>query len=90
VNPHIFAHAGAFFDGPFTPENCIGYQESTIPPLRIVSWVDNSVDHRPGSHSTLIGVGYDSAEEMLDDAPSWFPSVMKRQPRPKPTTQGIK
>lgn len=60
------------------------YQESIIPPFRLVAWGDYTVDNRCGSNSVLIGYGYDSAEQILDDAPNWFPSVMKRQPRPTP------
>lgn len=84
-NPRLIEH----FDGvyPPWPEKELGrYQESIVPPVRIVAWWDRTVDSRPGSNSALIGTGYDSAQEMLDDAPKWFPSVMKRQPRPVPNT----
>ena len=60
------------------------YNECTVPPVKIVAWWDNSVDKRPGSRSVLIGYGYASAEEMINDAYDRFPSVMKRQLRPKP------
>jgi hypothetical protein len=83
INQNLFRHYGGIFDGSFNPPGS-GYRESTIPPLRIVAWTDNSVDHRPGSISCLIGYGYESAEEILNDAPNWFPSVMKRQAMPQP------
>lgn len=76
-----------YLDGTFTPggNQTEGiYNDCTIPPLRIVSWWDRSIDKRIGSSSTLIGFGYSNAEEMLDDATKQFPSVMARQPRPKP------
>lgn len=60
------------------------YQESIVPPVRIVAWWDRSVDKRPGSNSNLIGYGYASAEEMLDDAVKKYPWLMSRQPRPTP------
>lgn len=53
--------------------------ESMVPPWRIVSWWDRSVDSRPGSHSTFIGAGYDSAEELLTAARNLFPQVFARQ-----------
>lgn len=67
--------------GPHTREQG-KYNDCTIPPLRIVSWWDYTIDSRPGSNSNLIGIGYESAEEMIDDAYKIFPSVMNRQPRP--------
>lgn len=73
------------FDGVLAPfdSNQIGkYLESIIPPFRIVSWWDRSGDSRPGSNSMMIGVGYSSAEEILDDALVKFPVIMSRQPRP--------
>jgi hypothetical protein len=61
------------------------YRESIIPPLRIIAWWDRSgPDTRKGCNSVLFGSGYVDGEEMLDDAARMFPSVMKRQPRPKP------
>ena len=81
LNPAILEPR--ILDGLFVPTGS-GYRESIIPPARIVSWMDNSVDHRGGSHSTFIGFGYGKAEEMLDDAIWQFPSVMRRQPRPRP------
>jgi hypothetical protein len=81
LNPMVFLPS--LLDGFFVPTGA-GYRESIIPPVRIVSWIDNSVDHRGGSHSTFVGYGYRTAEELLDDAVVKFPSVMKRQQRPKP------
>lgn len=71
-------------DGSFCPCNPMSqrYNECIVPPLRIVAWWDYSIDQRPGSNSNLIGYGYESAEEMIDDAFNIFPSVMKRQTRP--------
>ncbi len=73
-------------DGAFAPwgirEEQGIYRESIVPPLRIVAWWDRSVDCRGASNSALIGFGYASAAEMLDDAVKLFPSVMQRQRRP--------
>lgn len=71
-------------DGAFVPASSFQgvYRESVVPPLRIVSWRDNSVDKRPNSHSTLIGCGYSSATTVLSDAVKQFPGVMKRQEFP--------
>lgn len=76
-------------DGAFTPADPTEgiYNDCVIPPLRIVAWHDYSVDKRPGSNSVLVGYGYETAEEMIDDAVVKFPSVMNRQPRPKPLNQ---
>jgi hypothetical protein len=72
-------------DANFTPKKLKSgiYKESIIPPIRIVGWWDYSVDDRSGSNSNLIGVGYHSAEQMIDDAYKIFPTVMNRQPRPQ-------
>lgn len=78
-----------FIDGTFTPGSTSQqglYNESIVPPFRIVSWHDYTVDKRPGSNSNLIGIGYESAEQMIDDAYQKFPSVMNRQERPKKLT----
>ncbi len=62
-------------DAIFPPQKYLsGYNESIVPPVRIVSWWDTSLDHRPGSNSTLIGYGYDTGEQMLDDAEINFPN----------------
>lgn len=58
------------------------YKESFVPPFRIIAWHDYTVDSRPGSNSALLGIGYDSTDEMLNDAINHFPSVMKRQTIP--------
>jgi hypothetical protein len=50
--------------------------------IKIVSWWDRTGDSRPGSNSSLIGIGYSSAEEMIDDAYVYFPMTMGRMPRP--------
>lgn len=73
-----------YLDGTFTPTNLSQgkYNDCVVPPLRIVAWWDYSLDSRGGSNSNLIGYGYESAEEMIDDAYKIFPSVMNRQPRP--------
>lgn len=88
--PGLNYHVLEVMDGTFAPSG-IGeeqglYQESLVPPVRIVAWWDRSVDKRGACNSALIGYGYDSAEEMLDDAVVKFPSVMSRQPRPVPNT----
>lgn len=75
-------------DGRFTPTETTQptfYRYSTIGRAQIVAWHDYTVDQRPGSNSMLIGIGFESAEEMLIYADVKFPSVMKRQPqRPTP------
>jgi hypothetical protein len=84
VNPNLEMR----MDGTFTPAGIVEkegiYRESIVPPLRIVAWWDRSLDNRFASNSALIGVGYASAEEMLDAAVKLYPSVMARQPRPVP------
>ena len=73
-----------YIDGMYTPlTNQQGqYNDCVIPPYRIVAWWDYTGDDRSGSNSNLIGIGYESAEEMIDDAYKIFPSIMNRQPRP--------
>jgi len=75
-------------DGMFIPietKQPTFYRYSTIGQVKIIAWQDYTVDSRPGSNSTLIGIGFDDAEEMLIHAETKFPSVMKRQPqRPTP------
>lgn len=81
VNPSLLRH----LDGTFPPPERDGlslYNESIVPPVRIVAWWDRSGDKRPGSSSTLVGYGYDSAEEMIDEAYKLFPKQMNRQKRP--------
>ncbi len=43
-----------------------------------LSWPDNSIDGRPGSHSTFVAEGTFTAEEMLTMARSRFPWVFER------------
>lgn len=76
-----FLHA---IDGTFTPliSGQGAYKESIVPPFRIVAWHDYTVDSRPGSNSALLGIGYESADEMLNDAINHFPAVMQRQTSP--------
>lgn len=69
-------------DGTFVPPQkwgCGSYLESSVPPWRIISWHDNSVDTRPGSHSTFIGCGFETVEEMIEAAREQFPEVFRRQ-----------
>lgn len=72
-------------DGTFCPTEIGGgkFTISTRPPWTIISWWDNSVDTRPGSHSTFIFQGYDSLGEFWWDAREKFPSVFARQPMPE-------
>lgn len=88
ANHHLVEafYRGGMLDGVLTPKDAAQgkYQESIIPPFRLVAWGDYTVDSRGGSNSVLIGYGYESAEQMLDDAPKCFPSVMARQSRPTP------
>lgn len=71
-------------DGTYVPLEYIQgrYKECLVPPFRIVAWNDYTVDRRPGSNSVLLGIGYATADEMLDDAINHFPSVMQRQTVP--------
>ena len=55
---------------------------SLVPPFRIIAWNDFTVDTRPGSNSVLLGIGYESAQEMFAEAMKQFPSVMQRQTIP--------
>lgn len=88
LNPNVLRHLDGVY-APYDPHEREGlYLESTIPPVRIVAWWDRSVDKRMACNSAFIGFGYDSAEEILDDAVSRFPSVMSRQPRPVPAVNG--
>lgn len=86
--PGLNARVLKCMDGTFPPgginEDEGFYQESIVPPVRIIAWWDRSVDKRHASNSAFIGYGYESAEAILDDAMIKFPSVMKRQPRPQP------
>jgi len=43
-----------------------------------LSWWDNSIDSRPGSHSTFVVAGTWSAEEMCSMARARFPWVFER------------
>lgn len=43
-----------------------------------LSWWDNSIDTRPGSHSTFIAIGTHTAEAMLALARARFPWVFER------------
>lgn len=83
VNPNLLRCIDGIFPPTQVQEEGL-YNDCIVPPLRIVAWWDRSVDKRPGSHSTLLAIGYDSAEEMLDAAMVQFPSVMNRQKRPTP------
>ena len=71
-------------DGFFTPPNGPqgAYRVARVEPFLIVAWNDLTVDSRPGSNSVLLGIGYASADEILDDAINHFPSVMRRQTTP--------
>lgn len=74
-------------DGAFTPGNTARqgiYQVSIVPPVIIVAWHDYTIDSRPGSNSNLIGMGYENAQEMIDDAIKKFPHIMSRQPGLEP------
>ncbi len=58
------------------------YRVSYVPPFRIIAWRDRSVDSRSGSNSALLGVGYETAEELIGEARQQFPSVISRQRQP--------
>lgn len=73
-------------DGGFTPTNgaLYRYKVSTVPPWTFISWNDNSVDKRSGSHSTFAFVGYVTTdpEQLLKIAQLQFPWVFARLPVP--------
>jgi hypothetical protein len=71
-------------DSTFTPKDMKQgvYNVAVIHPVVILAWWDYTGDSRPGSNSALIGYGYATADEMLDDACKKFPVVMQRQERP--------
>lgn len=74
-------------DGAFCPPEGWSeglYKPSIVPPWRIISWWDRSVDTRPGSHSTFVFLQPDagvSESELLAMAEHEFPSVFARQRR---------
>ncbi len=71
-------------DGKFTPKSTSeqgSYREVIVGQFRIISWHDYTVDRRHGSNSSLLGVGYESSDDMFADAAVRFPSVMRRQTR---------
>lgn len=70
-------------DGVFCPAIEGVAMRSNVGPWRIVSWIDRSVDSRPGSHSTFVGIGYEREEEMVVDAVIQFPDVFQRPYTPK-------
>ncbi len=69
-------------DGAFVPDIRFGHPPvvlgSRVGAWTIASWVDNSVDTRPGSHSTFIGRGYSTASQLMEDARRRFPAVFTR------------
>lgn len=86
--PQFNKHLLQGLDATFTPNDWNQkegvYNDCIVPPIRIVAWWDRSFDKRHGSNSALIGYGFSSAEEILDEAVKLFPSVMRRQRRPIP------
>ncbi len=79
-----FGYNGERLDGMFCPPATWGTQvwmESNVGKWRIISWCDNSVDSRTGSHSTFIGYDYSTAEALLEDAKLRFSEVFARQPQ---------
>lgn len=67
-------------DGKYCPEFASRKKKlSHSGPWLIISWWDNSVDNRPGSHSTFIGMDFKDFEEMLYAAKEKFPQVFARQ-----------
>lgn len=72
-------------DGEYTPKGTIkqgAAREVVNDQYRIIAWHDYTGDSRGNSNSVLLGIGYESREEMLADAKIEFPSVMERQPGP--------
>jgi|GEM_PF-3174955 hypothetical protein len=82
INENFMGH----IDGLFTPPKYkSGYNVVKInSDIIVISWWDNTVDNRQGSNSNLIGIGYESIEEILNEANSLFDSVMKRQQNLQP------
>ena len=72
-------------DGEHTPKDTIDQGtagEVILGNYRIIAWHDYTGDSRPGSNSALVGLGYESRDEMLIAAAVKFPSIMKRQKGP--------
>jgi hypothetical protein len=72
-------------DGTFCPPPNLAaglVQSSNVGPWMIISWWDNSIDRRPGSHSTFIGKGFQFTHELFEEAQLKFPSVFARQKQP--------
>ena len=75
-------------DGAFVPHNQPEgvYKRSYVWPYTILSWVDYSVDSRPGSHSTFLFANYKTDEAfsdiLLKEAAKKFPQVFERQRQP--------
>jgi hypothetical protein len=53
---------------------------ASVPPWKIISWWDRSVDSRPGSHSTFVGNEFKNHHELVLAAMQFFPAVFVRQP----------
>lgn len=64
-------------DGTFVPAGA-GWQSSRVGPWWIISCIDNTVDTRPGSHSTFVGKGFIDEETFEAAARARFPSVFSR------------
>ena len=72
-------------DGEYVPKGSAEQgtaREAILGNYRIVAGNDYTGDSRLGSNSALVGLGYETKEEMLADAVTQFPSVMRRQPKP--------
>lgn len=84
--PGYSRHLLGYLDGTYIHQQAKQgeYTLVRIADIIILQWPDYTIDKRPGSNSSLIGVGYDNEHEILAAAITAFPDVMTRQPTPVP------
>jgi hypothetical protein len=78
-----FGANGTKLDGTFCPpeqSGTLSWMGSQVGPWVIISWWDNSVDHRPGSHSTFV-TRHGTHDELFERAKKDWPEVFARQPK---------
>jgi hypothetical protein len=77
INERIFNHLDGMFINPKASE--CKYTVTLHDTTMILAWPDFSVDHRPGSHSTFIGQGFQTPEELILHAAKEYPNIIQRQ-----------
>lgn len=84
--PGYSRHLLGYIDGTYVHQLAkqSEYTLVKIANIIILQWPDYTIDKRPGSNSSLIGVGYDHEQEILAAAITAFPDVMSRQSMPVP------